>query len=233
MLTITKTLLSAAFIGAAVVRGQVTLDADASLGNSAVCPVPASPDVAAGVLAVVQFEEVATAELLGAELASAEVSLNVCLCVQAAVGTNLVDLPVDLQADARAAIVAEVAVSTDPLIAAVNNVLGTTAGSVLDVTLAPQGEVVGTCECRPTFIPTCANGRCGCDPCPAEQVFDPTLNACAACPDGFVFSEAAQNCVAVVPAPGASQALRRTRRSDPAISKRQATRQSVMERMRR
>lgn len=28
--------------------------------NSAVCPVPASPDVAAGVLAVVQFEEVAT-----------------------------------------------------------------------------------------------------------------------------------------------------------------------------
>lgn len=231
MLSFSKTVLSAAIVGAAIVRAQVPIVADVNLGNSPVCPVP-EPGIDVGVLAVVQFDETASLSALGGALVTADVSVNVCLCVDANVDTGI-PLSASLQTEARAAISAYIRTSTSTLLAPIRTALGLLGPTgLVDIDVVP-GEVVGTCLCPATQRPTCVDGQCGCEDCPTEQVYDPTLNACAPCPTGTVFDTDAQNCVAVVPNPGASQLVRRNRLSNPAIDRRQTNRDSVMQRLRR
>lgn len=232
MLSFSKTVLSAAIVGAAIARAQVLpVVADVNLGNSPVCPVP-GPGVDAGVLAVVQFDETASLTAVGGALLEADVSVNVCLCVDANVNTGI-PLSASLQADARAAITAYVRTSTSTLLAPLRGALGLLGpNGLVNIDVVP-GEVVGTCLCPATQRPTCEDGQCGCEDCPAQQVYDPSLNACAPCPTGSVFDDDAQNCVVVDPVPGPSQAVRRNRRSNPAIDRRQTNRESVMQRLRR
>lgn len=233
MLSFSKTVLSAALVGAAIVRAQLDPIADISVGaDNLQCPVPApGSDVEASALAIVQFDEVATVTALGgvATVGPVDISVNVCLCVGANVDANTqINIDANIVAEAAPAITAFI--STSPLTAALQNALN--LGGVLDVDVQP-GQLVGRCPtCLPTERPTCIDGTCGCAPCPDTQFYDAAVNACV-CPDGQEFSVTAGACVDIAPAPGASQLVRRNRLSNPAIDRRQTNRDSVMQRLRR
>lgn len=121
-------------------------------------------------------------------------------CADLAVGSDLIDIPASVNAEALADLKLAGQVTGNVNLGLALNALG----ADIDLTLSPLGvsrlssqvtacftkltefrmlSQSSPCSCPANARPTCAGGQCGCEQCPPDHIYDPTTGGCiVTCP---------------------------------------------------
>ncbi|CAD6563654.1 MAG: hypothetical protein CYPHOPRED_000007 [Cyphobasidiales sp. Tagirdzhanova-0007] len=129
------------------------------LPDNATCPVNSNDGVNVQALAVVQIQELAKVTV--GQLLAGQVDLNisVCLCITVDVNSNLIDVPANVTLEAEATL--SNAITTDAFRPAFLNEVNL-LGIDVNVTASPTSTSSSQCTCSVNEVPTCSDGRCGC-----------------------------------------------------------------------
>jgi len=162
--------------------GPVNLDVQALVGPET-CPPIDEDGITARAFAVVSLGEAVNAVVNVAGLAeitgTVTATADVCVCARVGLDVGLIDLPVDIQAQALVGLRAAADLTLDTnLITFLDNVVAA------DVDLTPTNRVDCICDAANQF-PTCVDGVCGCGTCPAGQIYNAAIGVCVPTPSAL------------------------------------------------